>query len=177
MEVAVSEQSKRSTMRRSSGMIRGYGVVTLLFWIVSAAATAIAQQSSDAVTETVTTYRDLNGRDVVNEKVVTHSSRTNGEERVVIETYSPSMEEGRLAFTERVNRVTTVTRDGSQTVEETVRPSRVSPGDPPRVVRRTVATMRRSGSDSYVSEREVFELDVNGRLVLVHRQTERAPRN
>jgi hypothetical protein len=144
---------------------------------VSAAATAIAQHSSDAVTETVTTHRDLNGRDVVNEKVVTHSSRTNGAERVVIERYSTSMEAGRLAFTERINRVTTVTRDGSQTVEETVRPSRVSPGDPPRLVRRIVTTIRGSGSNSYVSERELFERDVNGRLVLVHRQTERAPRN
>jgi hypothetical protein len=177
VEVAVIEQSETSTGRRARRMIRGSGVITLSFWIVSAAATGIAQQSSDAVTETVTTHRDLNGRDVVDEKVVTHSSRTNGEQRVVIETYSPSIEAGRLAFTQRINRVTTVTRDGSQTVEETVRPSRVSPGDPPRVVRRSVTTMRRSGSDSYVSEREVFELDVNGRLVLDHRQTERAPRN
>jgi hypothetical protein len=158
-------------------MIRGSGVITLSFWMVSTAATAIAQQTSEAVTETVTTHRDLNGRDVVDEKVVTHNSRTNGEERVVIETYSPSMEAGRLAFTERVNRVTTVTRDGSQTVEETVRPSRVSPGDPPRVVRRIVTTTRGSGSDSYVSERELFERDVNGRLVLVYRRTELAPRN
>jgi hypothetical protein len=158
-------------------MIRGSGVITLSFWMVSTAATAIAQQTSEAVTETVTTHRDVNGRDVVDEKVVTHNSRTNGEERVVIETYSPSMEAGRLAFTERVNRVTTVTRDGSQMVEETVRPSRVSPGDPPRLVRRIVTTIRGSGSDSYVSECELFERDVNGRLVLVHRRTELASRN
>ena len=171
------EQSETSTRRRTTRMIRGYGVITLLFWIVSAAATAIAQHGSDAVTETVTTHRDLNGRDVVNEKVVTRISRTDGEERVVIDTYSPSMEAGRLALTERINRVTTVTRDGSRTVEETVRPSHVSPGDPPRVVRKIVTTTRKSGSDSYVSEREVFEQDVDGRLVLVRGQTERVERN
>ena len=100
----------------------------------------------------------------MSEKVVTHRARTNDEERVVIETYSPSMEAGRLALTQRVNRVTTLTKDGSQTVEETEEPSRVSPGDPLRVVRRSVTTMRRSGSDSYVSDRQVFELDVNGRF-------------
>ena len=75
------------------------------------------------------------------------------------------MEAGRLALTQRVNRVTTLTKDGSQTVEETEEPSRVSSGDPLRVVRRSVTTMRRSGSDSYVSDRQVFELDVNGRFV------------
>ena len=111
------------------------------------------------------------------EKVVAHRARTNDEERVVIERYSPSMEVGRLALTQRVNRVTTLTKDGSQTVEETEAPGRVSPGDPLRVVRRSVTTMRRSGSDSYVSDRQVFELDVNGRFVPVLTQTESASRN
>ena len=57
--------------------------------IVLAATTAMAQQSVGTVTETVTTRRDLNGRDAVSEKVVTHRARTNDEERVVIETYLP----------------------------------------------------------------------------------------
>src|SRR5678816_4121702 len=104
VEVAVIEQSETSIGRHARRMIRGSGVITLSFWMVSTAATAIAQQTSEAVTaETVTTHRDLNGRDVVDEKVVTHNSRTNGEERVVIETYSPSMEAGRLAFAQRIN--------------------------------------------------------------------------
>jgi hypothetical protein len=173
----VIEHGETSEVRLANRLMVRRRVITVSFCIVLAATTAMAQQSGGTVTETVTTRRDLNGRDVVNEKVVMHSSRTNGEERVVIETYSPSMEAGRLALSQRVNRVTTLTKDGSQTVEETEEPSRVSPGDPPRVVRRSVTTMRRSGSDSYVSDRQAFELDVNGRLVFVHKQSERGPRN
>ncbi len=170
------EQSETSTMRRTKRVIRRYGVITLLFWIVPAATTAMAQQSGGTV-ETVTTRRDLNGRDAVSEKVVTHRARTNDEERVVVETYLPSIEAGRLALSQRVNRVTTMTSDGSQTVEETEETSRVSPGDPLRVVRRSVTTVRKNGTDSSVSERQVFELDVNGRFVLVRKQSEQTSRN
>ena len=74
-------------MRRATRLIRRRGVITVSFWIVLAATTAMAQQSVGTVTETVTTRRDLNGRDAVSEKVVTHRARTNDEERVVIETY------------------------------------------------------------------------------------------
>ena len=77
-------------MRLTNRLIRRYGVITFLFWIVLAATTAMAQQSVGTV-ETVTTRRDLNGRDAVSEKVVTHRARTNDEERVVIETYLPSI--------------------------------------------------------------------------------------
>jgi hypothetical protein len=163
----VIERDETSTVRIGKRLMGRNGAVTLLFWLVLAATTTMAQQSVGTVTETVTArrIRDLNGRDAVSEKVVTHRARANGEERVVIETYLPSMEAGRLALTQRVNRVTTLTTDGNQTVEETEEPSRVSPGDPVRVVRRSVTTMRRSGSDSYVSDRQVFELDVNGRFV------------
>ena len=166
------EQSETSTIRRAKRTIRRHGVITLLFWLVLAATPAMAQQSGGTVTETITTRRDLNGRDAVSKKVVIHRSRTNGEERVVIETYSQSMEAGRLALTQRVNRVTTLTKDGSQTVEEIEEPSRVSPGDPRRVVRRSVTTMQRNGSDWYVSDRHVFELDGNGRFVPMFAQTE-----
>jgi hypothetical protein len=113
-----------------------------MFWIVLQATTAMAQQSAGTVTEAVTTHRDLNGRDVVSEKVVTHHARTNDEERVVIETYVPSIEAGRLALSQR-----------------------------------SVTTVRKSGTDSYVSERQIFERDANGRLVLVHTQTEHTSRD
>jgi hypothetical protein len=169
----VIERNETSRVRPGKRLMARNSAVTLLFWLVLAATTAMAQQSVGTVTETVTTRRDLNGRDVVSEQVVTHRARTNGgEERVIIEIYLPSMEAGRLALTQRINRVTTLTKDGSQTIEEAEKPSRVSPGDPLRVVRRSVTTMRRSGSDSYVSERQVFELDVNGRFVPVLTQTE-----
>lgn len=156
---------------------RRLGVIALSLWIVPAATTAIAQQSTSTVTETVTTRRDLNGRDAVSEKVVTHRARTDGEERVVIETYVPSIEAGRLALTQRVNRVTTLTSEGNQTVEETEEPSRVSTGEPLRVVQRSVTTVRKSGNDSYVSKRQIFEPDGNGRLVLVRKQSEQTSRN
>ena len=151
----------------------------MLLWIVLAATTAMAQQSVGTVTETVTTRRerDVNGREAVSEEVVTHRARTKDEERVVIETYERSIEAGRLALTQRVNRVTTVTGDGSQTVEETAERNPAAPSEPLRVVQRSVTTVRRSGTDSYVSERQVFERDANGRLVLVHKQTESAHRN
>jgi hypothetical protein len=168
------KQGETSKIRRSKQVIRRRSVVTALFWIVLAATTAMAQQSIGTVTETVTTRRDrdLNGRQTVSEEVVTHRARTKDEERVVIETYEPSIEGGRRAVTQRVNRVTTVTGDGSQTVEETAERNPAASSEPLRVVQRSVTTVRRSGADSQVSERQVFERDVNGRFVLVRTQIE-----
>ena len=83
----------------------------------------------------------------------------------------------RLALNQRVRRVTTVTRDGTQIVEDTEERNPVSPTEPLRVVRRSVKTVRNSGDDSYVSERQVFEPDGSGRLVLVRKQSEQAARN
>jgi hypothetical protein len=166
----VIERDETLTVRLTKRLIGQRGVITVLFWILLAATTAMAQQSGETVTETVTTRRDLNGSDAVREKVVTHRARTNDEERVVIETYLPSLEAGRLALSSRVQRVTTVTDDGSQTVEETAEPNPVAASDPIRITQRSVTTVRRSGSDSYVTERQVFQLDGNGRLVLVRKQ-------
>ena len=144
-----------STVTLIRRLIRPAGVLTVWGWIVLAATTAMAQQSAGTVTESVTTRRDLNGRDAVSEKVMTHRDRTKDEERVVIETYAPLMYADRLELNRRVRRVTTETRDGSQTVEETEERNPGSPSEPLRVVRRSVTTVRRSGSDSYVSERHV----------------------
>ena len=171
------ERDETSTVRLTQRLIRRRGVITVWCWIVLAATTAMAQQSAGTVTETVTTRRDLNGSDAVGEKVMTHRARTNDEERVVIETYTPWEGAGRLALSQRVNRVTTATSDGSQTVEETEERNPVAPSDRLRLVQRSVTTVRRSGTDSYVVEREVFERDGNGRFVLVRKQTERASRN
>jgi len=168
--IHVIERNAISTVLLTRRLIRALGVINVLCWIALAPTTAMAQQSAGTVTETVTTRRDLNGRDAVSEKVVTHRGRTNDEERVVIETYLPSIEAGRLALSQRVNRVTTVTGDWSQTVEETEERNPVAPSEPLRVVQRSVTTLRRSGTDSYVSERQVFEPDGNGRLVLVRKQ-------
>jgi hypothetical protein len=135
----------------------------------------MAQQSAGTVMESVTTRRDVNGKDAVSEKVMTHRDQTKDEERVVIETYVPLIYADRLELKRRVHRVTTATPDGSQTVEETEERNPSSPSEPLRVVQRSLTTVRKSGSDSYVSERQVWERDVNGRFVL--RQTERTSRD
>ena len=79
------ERGATSTLRLNKRVIRRRGVITVLFAIVLAATTVMAQQSAGTVTETVTTRRDLNGREAVSEKVVTHRARTDNEEEVVIE--------------------------------------------------------------------------------------------
>jgi len=158
-------------------LIRPGGVITVWCWIALAATTAMAQQSTTTVSEAVTTRRNLNGREAVSEKVVTHRARTNDEERVVIETYLPSMYADRLALKRRVRRVTTVTQYGSQTVEETEERNPAAPSEPLRVTQRSVTTVRGSESDAYVSERHVFERDANGRFVPVLTQTERTRRD
>jgi hypothetical protein len=142
-----------------------------------AATTAMAQGAVGTVTETVTTRRDLNGRDAVSEKLVTHRTRTDNEERVVIESYIPLEYADRLALNRRVRRVTTVTQTGSQTIEDTEERNPGSPSEPLRVVRRSVTTVRASGADSDVAERQIFEPDGHGRLVLVRRHSEQTSRN
>jgi hypothetical protein len=146
--------------------------------IVLAATAATAQQSGSTVSETVTTVRDrdVNGADCVSETVVTRTTTGQDREEVVIETHGLSMYAGRLTLTQRVRRVTTVTSDGSHTVEETEEPPRGSPHEPLRVVRRSVTTVRRSGPDAYVTEQQVFDRDVNGRLVPVQSNVERSSR-
>ena len=142
-------------------------VVIGSFSIILAATAAPAQQSARTVTETVTTDHDrnLNGDKRVSEKVVTRTTQDKDSEEVVIETYWPTVYADRLALRRRVRRVTTVTGDVSETIEETEEPPRGSPHERMRVVRRSVTTVRRTGPDSYVTEEQVFHRDVNGRLV------------
>jgi hypothetical protein len=76
-------------------------------------------------------------------------------------------------LSQRVHRTTTATADGGRyTVEEVEGRSGVAPNDPMRVIRRTVTTVRQIGTDRWVTERQVFERDVNGRLRLVINETE-----
>ena len=160
-----------STERLTRMLRRRRGAVVVLFWAVLAGTGATAQQGVSTTSEAITTRRDVNGRDAVSEKVVTHRARTGNEERVVIDTYVPLLYADRLELNRRVRRATTVTQGGSQTVEETEERNPASPGAPLRVVQRSVTTVRKSGDDSNVSERQVFEPDVNGRLVLVRTQS------
>ena len=127
---------------------------------------------SERVEEETIQRQDVNGNLAVTETNVIRSSRTKDQEQVVIETYAPQTDvrgtNGRPPLSERVQRTTTVAADGGRsTVEEVEARSRVSPNDPMRVVRRTVTTVSPAGNDQWVTERKVFEVDVNGRLRLV----------
>ena len=171
----VAEARETWTVRRAPQSIGRSGVVFVLCWIMLAATPLTAQQNGGTVIETVATLsdRDVNGKDVVSEKVVTRRSGTSDGEDVVIEIYLPSITwGGRPVLSRRVHRVTTVAGDGSRTVEETEARSLAVPGDPTmRVVSRSVTTVRRSGPDSYISERQEFKLDVNGLFVPVVTET------
>jgi hypothetical protein len=158
---------------------RTYAYVAMVLSCLVLTATAAAAQQSGSTTDTVATLsnRDLNGTVAVSGRTVTHRAQTNDGDEVVIDTYLPSIEAGRLALSRRVRRTTTATSNGTQTVEETAERSQVAPGEPMRVIRRSVTTVRPSGTDSYVSERQVFELDLNGRFVPVITQVEQTSRN
>ena len=137
--------------------------------------------SGERVEEETVQRPNLNGALAVGDRIVTHTSESNGENRVVTETYSQGAEgfvrsASRLALQQRVRRSTTVTADGSRsTVEEIEARDPVAPNDPMRVTRRTVVTVRTVGSDRRVTERQMFERDVNGRMVLVASDTEEDP--
>jgi hypothetical protein len=178
LEIQVQQRVDTSTVHRTDRLIRRHHVGIVLSWLVLAATTATAQQSG-STTDTVVTLRnrDLNGTVAVSEQTMTRRTQTSDGDEVVIETYCPSIEGGRLALSRRVRRTTTATSNGTETVEETAERNPVAPGDALRVIRRSVTTVRPSGTDSYVRERQVFELDVNGRFVPVLTQIERTNRN
>lgn len=157
----------------------GESIVVVFFWVVLAVTAATAQHNGQPVTQTVDTLtqRDVNGVERVGRQVITRSSRIPQGEEVVLETYSPSVQEGRLALSRRIRRLTTKTSDGTQTVEETEARSEASPGDPMRVIKRSVTTVRTDASGVQTTEQQLFELDVNGRFAPVLRQIEqKSPR-
>jgi hypothetical protein len=133
---------------------------------------------SERVEEETVQRPDLSGTLVLSERTVTRRSEANGREQVVIETYSQNAEgfvrsDSRLALSRRVRRSTTAAADGGRnTVEEVEARSLVAPNDPMRVTQRTVTAVRRIGPDRWVTERRVFELDANGRMVPVSTETE-----
>ena len=126
------------------------------------------------VEEETIEHPDMNGKLVVDERSVSRRSNANGQEQVVIETQAP-YEPGssNLVVHQRVQRTTVATTDGGRsTVEEVESRSRVNPSDPMRMTGRTVTTVRRIGADRWVTERQVFERDVNGRMRLIITDTE-----
>jgi hypothetical protein len=134
--------------------------------------------ASERMEEETIQRRDISGNLAVDERTITRRSKANEQDHVVIETYAASAYEfprsdSRLALSQRVHRTTRATADGGRyTVEEVEGRSRVAPNDPMRVIRRTVTTVRQIGTGQWVTERQVFKRDVNGRLVLVINETE-----
>jgi hypothetical protein len=139
----------------------------------AAAAQCTAERGTEAVRTLQGPYASAAGPD--REQVVRRTSRTTGAEEIVTEIYSHSIEGGRLVLTARIRCLTTTTSDGSHTVEETEELNPAAPSEPLRVVRRSVTTVRTTGPGSFVSERQVFELDVNGRFVPVLADRTRLP--
>jgi hypothetical protein len=125
--------------------------------------------ASERIDEETIQRPDVNGTLVDAERVVTRSVSQNAREHAVIETYARS--DGRLALSQRVQRTTTPASDGGRSiVEEVEGRNPVAPSEPLRVIRRIVTTVRPVRSGGWITEQEVFELDVNGRLLLVDRQ-------
>jgi hypothetical protein len=126
-------------------------------------------RASERFEEETTQRLDVNGRLVDDERTVTRSFSANARDHVVTEIFARS--DGRLALSQRVHRTTAVNPDGGRyTVEEVEARNPVAPSDPLRVIRRIVTTVRPVRTGGWVTEQEVFERDVNGRLLLVDRE-------
>lgn len=131
---------------------------------------------SENVAEETIRRLDVNGQLTVSEKLVTRRFEANGQTQTVVETFSTNVSglvrADRLELTQRVRRTTTSTPDGAdQIVEEVEARAPGSPSEPIRMVRRTVGTSRKVGPERWVTERNVYVLDVNGRFVLDLKET------
>ena len=127
---------------------------------------------NERVEEETVRLPDMNGKLSVAEMNVMRSSSTPGQENTVIETYSSLHDiravNGRPPLIQRVSRTTTATPDGGRvTVEDVEMRSRVNPSAPMRLVRRIVTTVVPGGPDEWITQRQVFEVDANNRLVLL----------
>lgn len=115
---------------------------------------------------------NLDGALQVGERTVTHQSAADGREEVVIETYSRDVDgfvrwDDHLALSQRVRIVTTEAAGGCRaTVEEVEARNPVAPGDPMRIVRRMLTKTCQQSPGRWVVDRQIFERDVNNRLVL-----------
>ena len=123
---------------------------------------------------------DVNGKLALSERNVTRRFEVNGEGHMLMETFSSNVlglvrSENRLEPSQRVRRTTTPDAAGSgQTVEEVESRVAGSPNEPMRMVQRIVGTTRTVNAEQRETERRVYRLDVNGRLVLAIEETEQA---
>jgi hypothetical protein len=120
---------------------------------------------------------DTSGRLAVSERNVTRRTEANGRKTEVTETFGDNRQgatrpDTPLGLSQRVTRTTTAaTGGGTSTVEEVEGRSLAAPNEPMRVVRRIVENVRAVGSGRSETQRQVFERDTNGRMVLVSSDT------
>jgi len=129
---------------------------------------------SERMEEETIERRDVNGKLAVEERSVIRRSNADDREQEVIEIHAPYADgSSPLALSQRIHRTTTATADGGRsTIEEVESRSPIAPGDPMRVTLRTVTTVRQIGRGRWLTERQVFERDVNGQLRAVINETE-----
>jgi len=134
--------------------------------------------SAERVSEETVQAPDLTGTLALRDRVVSRTSESKDVQEVVTETYSQGAEgfvrsDSHLALLQRVRRSTTLTADGGRNVVEEVEARNpMVPGDPMRVVQRTVVSVRKVAPDRWQTERQVFARDLNGRFILVVNDTE-----
>ena len=127
---------------------------------------------SEYVEEEAIRRLDVNGKLTLSERNVTRRFETNGQGQMVVETFSRNLpglvlSDNRLELSQRVRRTTTPDADGGgRTVEEVEARVPGSPNEPLRIVQRTVETIRKVNPEHWETERYVYALDINGRLVL-----------
>ena len=129
-------------------------------------------------TEEETIHRlDVNGNLILTERNVTSRSQSGGVDRTVLETFSLDIggvirSDNHLELSQRVRRTTTPDAEGGgRTIEEVEERVASSPAEPVRIVRRSVETIKRVDAGRWESDLQLFNLDPNGRLVLVERET------
>jgi hypothetical protein len=124
---------------------------------------------------------DVSGRLAVTERNVTRRTEANGRVTEVTETFGDNGQgltrpDTPMGLSQRVTKTTTAAAGGgTSTVEEIEGRSLAAPNEPMRVVRRIVETVRATGPGRFETQRQVFERDPNGRMVLVSSDTTSQP--
>ena len=123
-------------------------------------------------TEETVERPDVNGRVSERERHVSRLTREQGQQHLVIETFT---DEGgryenrpgaRRMVTQRISRTTAPRADGGrEIVEEVHERSVIAVDDPLRLVRRVVETVGPGSGGRWYVKRQVFERDLNHRLV------------
>ena len=142
---------------------------------------AFGQQSSEVVKEESVPSLDGYGKLAVSQRTVTRESTVNGSNQVVTETYSSFIPGvalelgGPLELAQRVRVTTTpMTNGGRQTITETEARVPAVTNVVMQLVAKEVETVRQIAPGVWETQRQTFDLDGNGRFVLVIDERETA---